>query len=352
MNLSAKRLSISKLVFSLFMALGPNLVSAQSAPLCRDLEIGERQRIFFSFQNSRTGLPIHYYLSRKSQSAYEVAVPILLRDNTSSSTAEGLKVVRAMKEKINQCLAEDQFYIPAPNNTKVILKALFPEENPQVIFEPSIDRIDIYHQVHPNTRQFPVGIGCDVIVHELLHRTGLVDEYPDYIGLTVDSSGAQDFGAVNNCRVEGPKESLMHSMADAYRVIKEISFEGLFKFSTNAGADENLRLTFKIDRFPVRNDLTVQKEAEEKADQRFWQILSLTEPEENLSKVQMKDKKVRSLDSQAAVIGLYPAQLRTIIYPGCNSKNALYYQCARHAHSGYQVECSVPTSCKNGQWLR
>ena len=49
---------------------------------------------------------------------------------------------------------------------------------------------------------------------------------------------------------------------------------------------------------------------------------------------------------------LYPGQLDAVIYPGCLTRNALYYSCAKYAYL-YDKSAEVPLICRQKtEWLK
>ncbi|HTL12607.1 MAG TPA: hypothetical protein VL588_08980, partial [Bdellovibrionota bacterium] len=113
-----------------------------------------------------------------------------------------------------------------------------------------------------NSGEWNPSINCNTITHEMLHLTGLVDEYQEqadgviYNASTGESRHVSNFGAgagsgetfllAQSCRAIGPSNSIMSHQDDAFNEVNNrrrasLLFNGQFDAITQPGCEKNRR---------------------------------------------------------------------------------------------------------------
>lgn len=238
---------------------------------CVELNPGQTKNID---HDTGTGFPASYRLKRIDSQNYEVALNLKIKTNGVKPPAP----FATWEQKIQNCLDKANPYFKTPQNPlqpngeqiKLQFKLYQPSSNAS---EPAPAQNDLtitdQKGFLTNSSVWRNDISCSAITHELLHLTGLVDEYPEAGGgMGVAEDGSLTLKGVNydnsvkffanDCRVIGPKNSIMYDQDQAWA-----------KLNPNSA-----------------------------------------EPGSSL---------------------LLPAQFRAIVYPGCATKNRTYYLCARES---------------------
>jgi hypothetical protein len=137
---------------------------------CDDLAVGEKRNFNWTKDQSPTLIPTHYQLLRLSSSSYQIGFNIGLVGDPQD--------VLEMTETINQCLERANPYLKDSLNRQLKLKVYF-QTTPEIanVKKVNIDVGRTFHTLSVNMRKFIVEMPCAHIVHELMHNTGLIDEY-------------------------------------------------------------------------------------------------------------------------------------------------------------------------------
>lgn len=96
----------------------------------------------------------------------------------------------------------------SPENKNIQIRLI---SEPNLISSPNIINVrkDYHGKERTNSRTYNLGVSCGTVIHEVLHLTGLIDEYEEiYNPSSKDSYQYQ-------CRRLGPEDSVManHSQA-------------------------------------------------------------------------------------------------------------------------------------------
>jgi len=181
---------------------------------------------------------------------------------------------------------------------------------------------------------------CDVVVHELFHLVGLIDEYSD--------------GA---CRAKSPGASLM---TEEWNRPTVSMYAAGYEFSQLlcSCAQTPCSLPYANAREAARafssgsvNSCPAGFHKMGQSERRFlWRpVPGLGYQYDNLLiPIQIQPSTVHQPKSQTGVF--LAGHGDQIIYPGCSAKNKKYVECGGFA---YQKECAnVPSYCASGDWIR
>ena len=207
---------------------------SSAAEECRDLNIGD-SKVFQGRGNERqTKIVEKYALERVEQNSYKVHLNIEFQHETES------KKMR-MKQKVLSCLDIINPHLKGEDGTKIDIAIHSYSETMSLPINKQAPLHYIYiaaPRTSANSSYYPEDITCATILHELLHLTGLVDEYVEhgearYVDTQnnsikthseiLNSSLASQIGSRflyrgggNYCRVGTKKTSIMKKESDHY----------------------------------------------------------------------------------------------------------------------------------------
>ena len=167
------------------------------ANTCEELPVGESFVRDMDYKESPTGVEQKYGLFRESLDTYEVIVnPKFIGDTRESE--------RAMAERVSACLETEAFKYTEKKDIKLKFKLFDESDKSKFLTPPPMVPIEIVGTKNrANSGAYPVNINCITVLHEVLHLTGLVDEYKEYY---------EDGIAKYPNRSYGPANSIMSDM--------------------------------------------------------------------------------------------------------------------------------------------
>ncbi len=308
---------------------------------CASVPTGKKIIVSATAADSPTLLPINYALTKINAHDYLVEVPILLYKKNRKfglkffDHSEELK----LKEKILNCTDPKNFYFLGPNNERLYIKALFDLNGMDSQYRKIEQRISVSDVSRPDSHQFSVGMNCATIFHELLHHTGLVDEYQE--NTFVDKNSASGFAY--NCRALGPDSSIMSISDKAIDQYWSIWIRDEITYSIANSSPESIRIDSRFE----QNKAHDQDAVIARSIQKLNRILEINIPHFDPKSVQIISHQISNLPKKDKWSGLLPAHFNFITHPGCQELNSTYYTCAVFAYrTGQLGSCKLPPICK------
>ncbi|MEK6623708.1 MAG: hypothetical protein AABY86_01985, partial [Bdellovibrionota bacterium] len=283
-------------------------LTVRNALQCVSLALGEAKSIDSS--DLGTGLPSKYRLKKTGNKTFVAQL------NLNFKTAQGKNnpaLDARYRGKVTQCLNRVNGQLKGPDGQSLKIE-LGPKNGPTAA-PPVAIRIQTA-DYRSNSANWESDIRCDMVLHELLHLLGLVDEYEETLsGYTTDDdgnfglheTGAASDSALFNCRAIGPEDSIMNNQD------KALEASG-FTFNCPEGAVDGEGCDF----LPTA-----------------------------------------TADADSPSL-LQTAHFNAIVNPGCGSKNRIYYKCAQYSYQTtrdrYSVGCkrdTRPPECSDNstRWL-
>lgn len=143
---------------------------------CEELSVGKSRILDVDKEKSITRVRQKYALYRESLDTYE----IIVRPSFIGKFREDEQV---MAEKVSSCLAENAFSLTADDDIKLRLKVYDESDLSKIEYAPPLVYIMLAgEKSRASSGSYPIDIQCKTIVHEVLHLTGLVDEYNEFVG--------------------------------------------------------------------------------------------------------------------------------------------------------------------------
>lgn len=345
-----------------------NSVQWQEEMNCRDLKVGEKRLVDAGIA-SPTGIPANYLVHRTGSSSYQIEIPINVH---SSSWRKHLRISdneteSRMKERIQLCAELSDSLLKGPNGEKLKFKPVFVAQMKSLWYYGGTNDVKVSQIQRSNSTEYNEDLGCSPILHELAHLTGLVDEYEETTNLNENSTT----GAFANCRVLGP-DSLMADHRKALENFQTGRYETSYTISGQICQGRGTQRKCSIGKMMFSGD-DKQEVSQVEAETRFKFAMSLTLASGSMlglkpgsaSEIEISNmgpiNKFKKIQTDSM---LEPAHFRAIIYPGCQSKNSLYYKCARFAYWTNLKErkilgiplpnsdCAIPPECQKGDWLK
>jgi hypothetical protein len=326
--------------------------------VCRDLNVGESKVVDMSRFSSPTTIAHKYILEKVKPNEYKVKLNLHFRENQILQDRPK-KLGQKMQTKINQCLARQNPKLLGPNGEKLTIELvpLAEKHLPKYKEIKSFIFVDDDETVRQNSHLYTKQIDCAVILHELFHLMGLVDEYQE---LEKIKSFEQD------CRSFGPDDSIMTSkIPPDWEEMEELTCNcDLGLACTPYSKEEIKRMTSCPAPYGTytakgyfRRELNENGERVKGEPANVFSNKIREVPEEALKPNEFR-LPPRSLESGRSPNSiLYPAHFRAIVYPGCKAKNSVYYDCARDAkYRPFKIVGSCnqkPAACKDPkEWLK
>ena len=158
-----------------YSALENLLGSIEDIEACTNLSVGDTRVADGRLNNIGRG----YAFRRTADNRYELAFNINYVQTNMANTSPA-----QLYERTNECLSgintTERFR--GPDGQIVDLKVLSPSEanNVEEFRRPPEIQVSIMPEGHrSHSRAYEEDLSCDVIIHELMHLTGLADEYPE-----------------------------------------------------------------------------------------------------------------------------------------------------------------------------
>ena len=200
---------------------------------CPEIPIGQAR----SFQSQIAGQNSTYTLNRIDQSTYRMDIPIEF--TTSSNTIDQSRL-REFRQYVSNCIDEYNDNLTGPNGERLSIRILDPDLNPATAGLPrnigmSRNTVQVWETLpRENSGNYSLAIPCSTVLHEVLHLTGLVDEYPEDdpdLGygcrirperLTImgsDRQAAEALPSETNCVVQPQFQTLWNQVSERERAL-------------------------------------------------------------------------------------------------------------------------------------
>lgn len=339
---------------------------------CEPLKIGQKRNFSVDRKDSPTTVPHKYQLERVGEKEYKIRFNITFVDGEKGKmdSTRSRAYSQVWRSIANECLAKVRDKIKGPTGETLTLEI---EENNPKSKVPKI-RVKLKETGRADSRAWIKDMPCSTVLHELLHVAGLVDEYDEKLeGYSVDPKTGRYKKVDENpeklaydCRIIGEKHSVMHShqekwsrvfgtwksttrlcecgndakKCDSYFEERQKKMAPYLK--ENAGGivelpDELKRIPSECPdgfvlypKYSKTNAIT----DEAKASLGFGEI-GLDLPDELPKDFWMNKMVIQQitpmLESERESV-VDEKQWNAMIFPGCFSKNALYYEAAENAY--------------------
>lgn len=345
---------------SWFRALVPIILMTGCGPetvvkpqgFCRDLDVNEIRIV----SSTSTPVEAHYRLTRSNNEnghrVYRVGLNLDFVPAQDANPEDALE----MRRQTEACYSEARAHLKASDGTRIELELLAGGKGSKL---PRRVEVKVSKQVErPTHLHWGLSQGCAATIHESFHHLGLVDEYqePAHSGPSFD------------CRKVGPRGSIMRdglSDAELFGMHQQISCncnESSDDYSACVEALGSLSGIPSECPAPSVASIDWVSIGVQRADLKRQMPLSRFEWDRLENGGPESPKKYVFLRQAAFVAdappALLPAHVRSIVYPGCEAKNAIYYDCAAEAYrstDGDQESCEkdVQPACAGGNldWL-
>lgn len=152
---------------------------------CSELPVGQTRNITTEIGENTS----HYQLVREGAQNYRLNVPILFQGENSLTPNE----MSAFQQRAQGCLDQYNGAMLGPNGERLTIGII--DQLPG-----NVKNVVLIHRTFPraNSRNYSFDISCSTVVHEVLHLTGLVDEYRE-------SDRTLDY----SCRIHSEGASIM-----------------------------------------------------------------------------------------------------------------------------------------------
>jgi hypothetical protein len=329
------------------------------------------------------GIPAEYKLVNRGSNGYRVELNVSFDAGLPADSVDAGLFTSRTTTQVNECLSSYGGQLTGPGGERLDIVLGNPSGPP--VPPPITIGFDQSADARPNARTWSGSMvttlpgsqvtapNCATILHELLHRLGLVDEYeeratghhidPATGGLAYVEKGAEEGYLGSDCRARGPRDSVMAHQDEAvtrpqgaYRAFS-CSCEGLASSQLSAcrtalagssdsalecpkevgGGGAGARISMPGVPAPTGPALAAYNAVTPgiSADGNSRTFRSYTPP--------------RSI--------LDPAHFRAITQPGCASANRLLYTCSRAAYATSRAHAGsgcprLPAACGTEGWLR
>ncbi len=201
------------------------ILSQPNSDYCRPLQVGSLKNFSISRKDSPTTVPHKYQLERINESEYKIKFNIVFKDDPKtkiySTKARAYSFV--WRKFANECLAKLGNKIKGPNGEILKLEV---EESVDISTVPQIV-VNLKDAGRAHSREWIKDMPCATVVHELLHVTGLVDEYEEkQIGIKLNpKTGKYSYVKVDadlpayDCRVWAQSPAIMSSQEEKWRQV-------------------------------------------------------------------------------------------------------------------------------------
>lgn len=356
------------------VADGPFMYSpAPRSPGCRPMQPGQSMTLNQSADDSNTGIPKKYRLTRDArnpdlyiaefniefvpmaETVREVYADVIPADQARAKPPQVMRdtIRDLMMARTRYCFSQMQNRLTAPDGTRIELRlADSTATNP-----PPLTAIRVSTEgARANSEAWPRQISCPTIVHEVMHLMGLCDGYRE-TGIRISDDGnvihgqppkipPADPGKVPstfayNCRSIEPQDSIMSNQS--------ILLENRIEFYVCPGSAIPGRLSERTDTFPSQCPDGTTGTLRQMPRTQF---MSMLQRERNLSNDERHFYYYRNMPPISQT--LLPAQMRMITLPLCRELNQNYITCAQNAYRTLQwTGCvNVPPFCQTTDYLR
>lgn len=157
---------------SQFQGLYEGLRQKREVLNCIDLKPGQTKVIAYQ-DGQPSGIGGNYSLTKRPDGGFDVGIALEVRDANSQRSSE-------LQARIKNCIADANGYFKGPRDERLRFNIMTKEEARllPISQRPGTNRISILPEnARSNAAAYAANIDCATIVHEVLHLTGLCDEY-------------------------------------------------------------------------------------------------------------------------------------------------------------------------------
>jgi hypothetical protein len=321
------------------------LLMSPSSDLCAELPIGTFKDIKLYSDDSPTTVKHNYRLTRLSPNHYKVSlklnfiIPPPFKDNLSNSK---------MIEKVKSCLKKANRRSFGPNNEFLEFS----------LYEPSTKEPDLRGNIiavvsvpiRENSGKWSFDTDCPTLFHELLHLTGLVDEYKEASrGKSFDKttkkyitveSGSQK--SAFDCRKNYDSNSIMRNQSQRFSesfqshyLITRFCVSSADKIKKYYNDPNYAKFTKCPEDFQlakVESRVALDEDQAKLFQDGQLKYFGLNIPPESLKEIE-NSIPIYSLQASENHQSLLDARhFNAIVFPGCYNKNREYYQNSINAY--------------------
>lgn len=314
-----------------------------------------------------------FILSRKNAKTFQAIINFRFVEDSAVRQLQDLvsdtetSKENKMRERVKCCLNQVNPYLKGPNNQKLeIILADRKSKNPNFNKIETAITVGEGKNFQVHSLAYSQDMSCKTIIHEILHRLGLVDEYVETRSNLADGTKLN----ARNCRSHSNDSSIM-SVVDS---LNEEHFMNRAKQMTVSG---EVCTCEDIYNCPRQSESSNCDEPGYKKEFRKINVADNIDPQmqSNLlaanpglgmmsSSPQIPSKvlnmKTVRYDSVPRDSILLPAHFRYITKPLCKKENIKYTTCAERSNKGSsngflglgKRNCETPPPyCRDGEWL-
>ena len=349
---------------------------------CTEVPVGGSRNIDWADGESSTGVEAQYKLTRPSANEYRAELNVTF---TSDGVTPGTPAARAFNQRTRaeaeRCLTDHASILSPPGGPRLTV-SLVPTSGRPAPPPIGIKVVaDAGHRADSHAWAPSTSSECSTMIHELMHRIGMVDQYketsmgyrtnPDTGAFEKVENATDDAFQAWNCRSLGPEDTLMSSQTTAmaaviprYRMLRCLCRTGIERDEAEVQSCRRgiANLTSVANpRCPGRASTGLDVPAVPPPAP--GRLLGGVASYPRTPRIEIDE------DGNAATINLLttptresllrPAEVRAITHPGCAVGNSMFYTCARPAYRtsadrlGDGCPKGQPAACRDPEaWLR
>lgn len=158
----------------------PNLIEIFDDINCSELSIGQTKLVNYEHSESPTSLEHKYIIERVGTNEYKLKLNLKFQENTLWPM-ENSELDKTIRRNINNCLDEINPRLKGPDNVSLNIEILEPNSENKKKYKKieSVITVSDTPVKREHSHFYSLQSSCPVIIHELLHLMGLVDEYTE-----------------------------------------------------------------------------------------------------------------------------------------------------------------------------
>lgn len=304
-------------------------MAAKKTPACTRLKPGENTLVHFQHDAaSPTGLAASYRLTRSTENAFLVELRLrFAAGKTYSGGLANAQLNDSFQKLADSCL--ESFDGSLKNGDKRLRIRLSTDEKiPEQLILVEAKRI------RSHSKAYAEDIDCPAILHEVLHLLGLPDEYQErksgYIydrtfGFSFDREAATKGGVTLNCRVPGPRNSIMSRHEEAATLAASMAIWEVDQCECPDNADCSLKAAESNGSACPPGTLPA------KGEQYLMPGEAVYLMKNSRFFVLPQGEHRRKGIAAAQHSALLPSHFRAITEPACSDVNRCYFACAKNS---------------------
>lgn len=170
---------------------------------CDDLLVGDGRTVDLNWRQSPTRVPAGYKVHRKAQQRYEVLLNLKFsaHRNYDGGVADAF-LDQKYRDYAAQCIRQFGGRLRDQSGRRLELRVLNDDERALMKSTPRVPIKIGARDLRDSSLLWSSNITCPVVMHELMHLLGLVDEYKPVV--------ARHKNDTYDCRITGPSSSIMN----------------------------------------------------------------------------------------------------------------------------------------------